>query len=82
LLLQQLLLMLLLLRPLLSRLLLLLTGQDASTDGHIASEGALLVNVVACTQQQPARRPNTHDSTLSYTNRKQATGHVQQQVTS
>lgn len=42
-------------------MLLLLTGEDASTDGHIASEGALLVDVVACTQQ-PARRPNTHVS--------------------
>lgn len=27
----------------------LLTSQDASTDGHIASEGALLVNVGTCT---------------------------------
>ncbi len=26
----------------------LLTSQDATTDGHIASEGALLVNIVAC----------------------------------
>lgn len=40
------------------RLLVLLTGQDASTDGHIASEGALLVNVATCTKitTAPARR--------------------------
>jgi hypothetical protein len=50
-----LLLLLLLLPSLLLLLLLLRTSEDAAADGHVASEGALLVNVVACTRHTSSR---------------------------
>jgi hypothetical protein len=58
--------LLLLLLPLL--LLPLRTSEDAATDGHVASEWALLVNVGACTghheRTQPQRKAQTVDTRL------------------
>jgi hypothetical protein len=44
---------------------LLLTSQNASTDGHIAGEGALLVNVVTCTASAHSRCRQAHVLTHS-----------------